>query len=167
MASKNDKNRTTVKRKIAKYIEKLKNDKVLINQIEDFKNKVLLQNEELIKNVKSVTINYIENNLMETNKLFKDLKFEKRKILASVLRDKEKVQKMDETIKELIFKAIDEKHSEIGKLVKKNLDKYNNDEITNLLKEKVEDDLQIIRINGSVVGGIVGIITYLLTFWIR
>ncbi len=167
MLSKNDKNRINFNEKIEQYIEKLKYDKVLIHKIDQFKNTFLLQNEGLKESIKDITMNYIKNNISETYKPYNNLKFEKRRILAKLLRDEEKVQKMDKIIKELIFKAIDEKHGEIGKLVKNNLDKYNNDEITNLLKEKVEDDLQIIRINGSVVGGIVGIITYLLTFWIR
>ncbi|WP_026882789.1 DUF445 family protein [Clostridium akagii] len=167
MLIKDDKNRIAIKNIMNQYIKKLKYDQVLINKIQDFKNKWLLENHGLKESIKDITVNYIENNVNRPYELFKNLKFEKRKILYNLLREEEKMQKMDETIKELIFKAIDEKHGEIGKLVKKNLDKYNNDEITNLLKEKVEDDLQIIRINGSVVGGVVGIITYLLTFWIR
>lgn len=170
MFSKNDQNRISIKKNIGRYIEKLKYDQVLICKIQDFKNKGLLQNQSLKKIIKDITENYIENNVNNTDqvdKLLKKLKFEKRRILAKVLRDEEKVKIMDQALKEFIFKEIDERHGEIGRLVKKNLDKYNNDEITNLLKDKVEDDLQIIRINGSVVGGIVGIITYLLTFWIR
>lgn len=167
MLSKNDKNRISLKDKIEQYIEKLKYDKGLILKIEDFKNTFLLQNEGLRESIKNIIGDYIENNISGADIIFENLKFEKRRILGELLRDKEKVKKMDEMIKELIFKEIDEKHGEIGKLVKKNLDKYNNDEITNLIKDKVEDDLQIIRINGSVVGGMVGIVTYLLTFWIR
>ncbi len=167
MLNKNDKNRISLKEKIAKYVDKLKYDKALIDKIQNFKNTTLLQNEGLKEKIKNIISDYIENNISGADKLFKNLKFDKRIILSNLLQNKEKVKKMDEIIKELIFKKIDEKHGEIGKLVKNNLDKYNNDEITNLLKDKVEDDLQIIRINGSVVGGMVGIITYLLTFWIR
>jgi len=167
MLNKNDKNRIRLKEKMAKYVDKLKYDKALIDKIENFKNTTLLQNEGLKEKIKNIITYYIENNISGVDGLFKNVKFEKRIILSKLLENKEKVKKMDESVKKLIFKEIDEKHGEIGKLVKNNLDKYNNDEITNLLKDKVEDDLQIIRINGSVVGGMVGIITYLLTFWIR
>ena len=38
--------------------------------------------------------------------------------------------------------------------------------IVNLIESKVGNDLQMIRINGSVVGGLVGMAVFLLTFWI-
>jgi uncharacterized membrane-anchored protein YjiN (DUF445 family) len=35
-----------------------------------------------------------------------------------------------------------------------------------MIEPIIGNDLQLIRINGSLVGGLVGIITYMLTFWI-
>jgi uncharacterized membrane-anchored protein YjiN (DUF445 family) len=36
-----------------------------------------------------------------------------------------------------------------------------------MIEERAGNDLQIIRINGSVVGGLTGMLVFLLTFWIN
>lgn len=162
----NDKNRIFLKKRIDFYIEKLESDEELIYKIESYKNTVILENENLKRFLKDIGNSYIDANNKDSNTWINILKLKKKAMLSELIKNKEKIQELDIGIKDLIFKVIDERHGEIGKLVKKNLDKYNNDEVTKLIKEKVDDDLQIIRINGSVVGGIVGIITYLLTFWI-
>jgi uncharacterized membrane-anchored protein YjiN (DUF445 family) len=58
-----------------------------------------------------------------------------------------------ETISELLVKF----HSEIGNMVRSSMMKLNNKELVEI-EEKVGSDLQYIRLNGAVVGGIVGII---------
>ncbi|PKM86281.1 MAG: hypothetical protein CVU87_12605 [Firmicutes bacterium HGW-Firmicutes-12] len=57
---------------------------------------------------------------------------------------------------------IDKEHGQIGKLVRDNLDRYSNEELVSLLENKVGSDLQMIRLNGSIVGGLVGIILFLI-----
>jgi uncharacterized membrane-anchored protein YjiN (DUF445 family) len=59
-----------------------------------------------------------------------------------------------ETISELLVKF----HSEIGNMVRSSMMKLNNKELVEQIEEKVGSDLQYIRLNGAVVGGIVGII---------
>lgn len=163
---KNNKNRILIKNRVDFYVEKLKSDEKLIYKIENYKEKLILENENLKSFMKSIIDNYINVNSENLTAWVDILKLEKKRVLSDLIRDKDKIYKLDKLIKDIMFKTIDEKHNEIGKLVKKNLDKYNNSDITKLMQEKVEDDLQIIRINGSVVGGMVGVITYLLTFWI-
>jgi uncharacterized membrane-anchored protein YjiN (DUF445 family) len=62
-----------------------------------------------------------------------------------------------ETISELLVKF----HSEIGNMVRSSMMKLNNKELVEQIEEKVGSDLQYIRLNGAVVGGIVGIIAVL------
>lgn len=75
--------------------------------------------------------------------------------------------KLDYKIKAVLLQLVDKNHNKIGKMVKENLNKYTNEMLVELIETKVGNDLQMIRINGSVVGGFVGVIVYLFTFWIK
>ena len=73
---------------------------------------------------------------------------------------------LDRFIKDLLTRAVEDEHAVIGRLVRDKLESFSNEMLVDLIEDKAGDDLQIIRINGSVVGGIVGMALYLLTFWI-
>lgn len=75
--------------------------------------------------------------------------------------------KFDLFIKEIIIGFVNKKHDTIGIIVKDRINQYSTAELVKLIEDVAGDDLQMIRINGSVVGGIVGIATYLLTYYIR
>jgi len=68
--------------------------------------------------------------------------------------------KFDTLIKNLIDKMLAEYHGQIPVLIRERLDRWNDDELTEFVESHVADDLQMIRINGSVCGGIVGMILY-------
>lgn len=54
-------------------------------------------------------------------------------------------------------------HAELPKMMERQLAKMTDDELVELVERRVEDDLQMIRINGAVVGSVVGMLLYLLT----
>lgn len=66
--------------------------------------------------------------------------------------------RMDDWMKETIAQLINKYHPEVGNMVRENLLKLDDQELVWQIKEKVGDDLQYIRLNGAVVGGLVGII---------
>ncbi|PJI07152.1 MULTISPECIES: DUF445 domain-containing protein [Clostridium] len=70
---------------------------------------------------------------------------------------------VNEFISNFIEKLVNSKHKEIGSIVRESLNKYNDDEIIKLAYDKAGDDLQLIRINGSVVGGMVGMLVFIVT----
>lgn len=61
-------------------------------------------------------------------------------------------------IKSTVTRLVDKYHHEVGNVVRENLLKLNDQELVMQIKEKVGDDLQYIRLNGAVVGGLVGIL---------
>ena len=67
-------------------------------------------------------------------------------------------QKINIWIKESISKLLVKFHSEIGNMVRNSLIKLDNKELVEQIEGKVGNDLQYIRLNGAVVGGLVGII---------
>jgi uncharacterized membrane-anchored protein YjiN (DUF445 family) len=78
---------------------------------------------------------------------------------VTIFKQSEEQQRdVDKYIKEFLINLIDEKHSEIGRLVRQKLDGFSNDALVEVLEEKAGNDLQMIRINGSIVGGIAGMV---------
>jgi uncharacterized membrane-anchored protein YjiN (DUF445 family) len=72
----------------------------------------------------------------------------------------------DDFLKKTIGRLIDAHHEEIGRTVLRSLSTFSNEMLVEFVENKAGNDLQMIRINGSVVGGLVGIALYLATYWI-
>jgi uncharacterized membrane-anchored protein YjiN (DUF445 family) len=89
------------------------------------------------------------------------------KLIVDFETNKEKRDSLDIYIKTMLSGWIDTHHGKIGMIVKDSLNEFTNDRLVNFIENKVGNDLQMIRINGSVVGGLVGMVIYLLTFWFK
>ncbi|HWQ42019.1 MAG TPA: DUF445 domain-containing protein [Desulfosporosinus sp.] len=77
-------------------------------------------------------------------------------------RDRSLRLKVDERVKLSIEKQIGFHHQAIGRMVHEGLDPLTDDKLVELIENKAGNDLQMIRINGSVVGGLVGMLIYVL-----
>lgn len=176
-----------VREKIIEYSNAFKqednNDRKKFKQWMYTKIDELKHNDELKEKLESLKIQQINNfNLAPYgNRLLGNLKdkgYNKEGLIAKVVNELETYlqqfaenlennsvasNKFDKFMKEVLNKLIDNTHNSIAKLVRDNLDKYSDDMLVDLIESKAGDDLQLIRINGSVVGGLVGIIIFLLT----
>lgn len=72
--------------------------------------------------------------------------------------------KFDMWLKTFISYSINKNHEMIENLVRERLDEFSEDEFSDFVEEKVSDDLQMIRINGAIVGGVVGMVLYVVTY---
>jgi len=70
--------------------------------------------------------------------------------------------KVDERVKLFLEKQIGVHHKAIGCMVHEGLDPLTDDKLVELIEDKAGNDLQMIRINGSVVGGLAGMLIYVL-----
>jgi len=70
--------------------------------------------------------------------------------------------KVEERVKLILEKQIGLHHNAIGRMVREGLDPLTDDKLVELIEDKAGNDLQMIRINGSVVGGLAGILIYVL-----
>ena len=70
--------------------------------------------------------------------------------------------KVDERVKLILEKQIGIHHNAIGRMVHEGLDPLTDDKLVELIEDKAGNDLQMIRINGSVVGGLAGMLIYML-----
>ena len=68
--------------------------------------------------------------------------------------------KFDKIVKKFLAQMLEQYHDEIPTMIRERLDKLNDAELTRFVEEKVSDDLQMIRINGSVCGAAVGMLLY-------
>lgn len=79
-------------------------------------------------------------------------------IRSTALQDK-----FDSLIKNMIEGMLEDYHGQIPALIRERLDKLSDAEMTEFVEERVSDDLQMIRINGSLCGGVVGMLLYIIT----
>ena len=75
--------------------------------------------------------------------------------------DKDLQKKFDKLIKNFIANLLDEYREQIPTMIRERLDKFSDDELTDFVEGHVSDDLQMIRINGSVCGAMVGMFLYI------
>ncbi len=69
--------------------------------------------------------------------------------------------KFNARVQALLLPLIENQHERIGKIVQEGLERYSDGMLVELIESKAGEDLQMIRINGSVVGGLAGMLFYL------
>lgn len=67
-------------------------------------------------------------------------------------------------VQTLLLPVIENQHQRIGKIVQEGLERYSDEMLVELIESKAGEDLQMIRINGSVVGGMVGMLIFILSY---
>lgn len=72
------------------------------------------------------------------------------------------LERINEYIRQTLIGLVERNHNYIGKLVRNKLNEYDEVELIALVQEKTEKDLQYIRLNGTLVGSLIGMLLYLL-----
>lgn len=138
------------------------------NQIEDVKNYITRDHnvEVLIEKLLSKTTVQIGSEEIEMSKASSYLFIILKKAFYSILNDEKAVYSIENAIKKAVVKLINSKHYVIGKMVRDTLDEFDNSKLNAFIDDKVGDDLQWIRINGSVVGSFAGLVIFLIVYFI-
>ena len=101
--------------------------------------------------------------LTDNDTVFSRILHQNIRRLAGELRDDEVAQRrLDRWLKTTVTRLLEKHHYEIGNMVRSSLLKLDDRDLVAQIQEKVGDDLQYIRLNGAVVGGLVGIVIALL-----
>ncbi|UVI31375.1 DUF445 domain-containing protein [Paenibacillus spongiae] len=87
-------------------------------------------------------------------------------LIGKLDKNEAAVDRLDALIKKNVLGWIENKHDSIGKLVRDGLNAFSEEALLQFVHDKAGRDLQFIRLNGTFVGGLIGIILYLATFWI-
>ena len=162
MKSNDNKARLILKQWVYEKLDEFKNNEDFKFEIEKWKFKLL----ENIKVEEYIKINFenISNKTLKNGNLNDKLFLIIENWLKHLDENFDSQRKVDVFCKDIINKLIDDDHEKIGKMVKENLNKYTDTMLIELIESKVGNDLQLIRINGSLVGGVVGIIIFIIKY---
>lgn len=69
---------------------------------------------------------------------------------------------LDKLSQDLLLRALQNEHAVIGQVVRETLEGLDDEELNSFIEDKAGNDLQWIRINGSLVGGVVGAILFVI-----
>lgn len=78
--------------------------------------------------------------------------------IQELLEDSQSMDELDRWLKTTLSNLLNTYHPEIGNIVRESLEKLDNQGLMEQIRDKVGNDLQYIRLNGAVVGGLVGLI---------
>ena len=81
--------------------------------------------------------------------------------LDDFVRSASAQQRFDQFLKNFFADELNRHHELIPGLIRERLNEFSDDALVAFVEGKVEDDLQMIRINGSIVGSLVGMGLYL------
>ena len=70
--------------------------------------------------------------------------------------------KFDQMLKDFLRSELSKHHALIPGIIRERLNEFSDDELVEFVEDKVQDDLQMIRINGSIVGALAGMGLYIL-----
>jgi uncharacterized membrane-anchored protein YjiN (DUF445 family) len=162
MKSNDNKSRLILKQWIYEKFDEFKSSNNFKFQIEKWKIEFL----KSIKIEEYINMNFenISNKMLKNESLYTKLFLIIENWLKDLYGNFDTQRKVDVFLKNIINKLIDNEHKNIGKMVKENLGKYTDTMLIELIESNVGNDLQLIRINGSLVGGVVGIIIFIIKY---
>jgi len=97
----------------------------------------------------------------EPNALHQMLHFYLEKYWINLQENKAFREKANSFIVDTLCRVIKNEHDMIGHMVRETLAAYTDQDLNQFVQDKAGNDLQWIRINGSMIGGIVGLILFL------
>lgn len=155
---------------VIEFAQKLVNgDENTVNFIENLKARLVTYMETentimtLIGNWKNTVLMQLEN---DQTTLMQFLISNLDRVILDLQKDKEAQRKINVWITDSISELLTKFHNEIGNMVRGSLIKLENDELVEQIEGKVGNDLQYIRLNGAVVGGLVGVLIATVKYFI-
>ncbi|HEY8875172.1 MAG TPA: DUF445 domain-containing protein [Desulfosporosinus sp.] len=97
----------------------------------------------------------------EPNSLYRALHPFVEKYWGSVQNNSELQAKINSFLVDTLCRVIQNEHDLIGGMVRETLTGYTDKDLNGFVEEKAGNDLQWIRINGSMIGGVVGLLLFL------
>ena len=155
--------RAIITQKLYEFASDLKENEKWKDEFQNIKTD-LLQNEKLNQYSNDIWIsikNTINNELSEENSGLK--KYLKKNIseFSHNLQNDESLQyKIDHWVRVTAYKYILKNTHQVGNLISSTVGNWEGKELSEKLELEVGKDLQFIRVNGTLVGGLVGLIIY-------
>lgn len=157
--SETSENRKRIIGYIRTEMDQVKNNESVIQQIETIKQRTVNEYdmEPLFETLNKRIQNLLSAYVRQENFIEDILSPIINKGIAKLNENSTAISYLDAWIKGQILDIIEQNHQKIGQLVKDNLDKMTNDEITVLLENKLGNDISWIRVNGALCGSLIGL----------
>lgn len=84
----------------------------------------------------------------------------------AVLRDRALLDKIDQWIVGAVVYAVDQYRHEVGHLIEHTVGQWDAEATSDKIELQIGRDLQFVRINGTLVGGLVGLLLYTISQWL-
>ncbi|WP_203232161.1 DUF445 domain-containing protein [Paenibacillus pinistramenti] len=84
--------------------------------------------------------------------------------ISKLESDSELQKTIDHKVKGYLLQWVEQRHSLIAKVVTDKLNTYSEEELIEMVRDKAGRDLQYIRLNGLAIGGVIGVLLYLVSF---
>jgi uncharacterized membrane-anchored protein YjiN (DUF445 family) len=148
---------------ISEFIVRLKSDLILRNKIEAMKLETV-QNPILSDYVMSLANDlkiWLSNDLKEPHSKIKGKISEVVSGLGSTLsKNRELKDSLNEHLEMLVIKYGDTARTSIAKHITETVQKWENDDYVSEIELSIGSDLQFIRMNGTLVGGVIGLLLH-------
>jgi uncharacterized membrane-anchored protein YjiN (DUF445 family) len=153
----------------AEYFLLLETDEQLRAKIETWWQKTIIGNQKISQYIVQELLHDVEKVLLDTRRSIQyldQLIAQGDMVLSYLLQNSEVKELVNKALQQGVCVWLDSHHDEIGNIVKTNLNELSNELLVTFIETKVGNDLQMIRINGSIVGGLAGMLLYVMTFWL-
>ncbi|WP_246140869.1 DUF445 domain-containing protein [Bacillus marasmi] len=151
-----DPNREAILTYIRNELQKASENVELLTSVENWKEQ-FLSNWEPDETI-SKTLHQFKQTVLETIEDEAFIETYLMPLVEHILTNvKEQDAQIDAWLQKQISTLVERNHEQIGKLVKENLDKLDNETLINTMENNIGKDLQWIRVNGAVCGFIIGI----------
>lgn len=148
---------------VTEFIVRLKTDQALRAKIEEIKLDAV-QNPFLadyVKNLGNDLKNWLSNDLKQPcSKVHEKISGAVSGLGSTLARNRELKQSLNEHLEKLIINYGDSVRSAIAKHISETVKTWETDEYVNEIELSIGSDLQFIRMNGTLVGGMIGILLH-------
>jgi uncharacterized membrane-anchored protein YjiN (DUF445 family) len=163
-----DERRVRIMSIIRDELHKLKSNTTLHKELEVWKNRWIQQFDfagslhKLFGGLQEKLIETIQNERFAEEKMQPFI----TNMIEKLRSDQERIQQFEQWIHLQISELLETHHLQIGKLVRDNLEKLDNATLTEMLEEKIGQDLQWIRVNGAFCGFLIGLVLGAIKLWV-
>jgi uncharacterized membrane-anchored protein YjiN (DUF445 family) len=163
-----DERRIQIMAIIRDELHKIKSNITLQKELEAWKNQWVQQFDfagslqKLFRGLQEKLIETIQNERFTEDKMQPFI----TNMIKKLKSDHQRIGQFEQWIHLQIAKLLETHHLQIGKLVRDNLEKLDNATLTEMLEEKIGQDLQWIRVNGAFCGFLIGIVLGAIKLWV-
>lgn len=145
--------------KFEDLISGLDSDESLTNAIQTWKNGIL-DRIDLVENLNTLITSAVQSQL-NRNEAAALITDQLAKYSQDLKQDKVMKKMVDEVVRTMLGKIIMSEHHLVGEVVRETLGAFTNERLNDFIEDKAGEDLQWIRINGSIVGAVAGALIFL------